>query len=352
MSGHDTAVDAPAGAHPTLASLPRQEQFVDLAGALGPRFCVTIDTEEAFDWNAPFTRDQHSIASVRGLAAFQHYARDAGVKPIYLVDYPIIDDERMGPLIAQWAADGEAEVGAHLHPWVNPPFVEQVNRTNSFAGNLPREVERAKLSVLTDRISAVTGKAPRMFRAGRYGAGPHTAELLAQAGYTIDSSVRSRFDYADENGPTYTNHPLKPYWVGEPGTLLELPLSTAYVGAARRLGERYGAAVNRGGRMIGLASRGKMLRRIPLTPEGVPAIAVCDAIDALLDDEVPVLNFSFHSPTCEIGNTPYVQSTADLAAFYAWWTVVINHLARRGVAPVTIDEVTMACQAGLRSANA
>jgi len=32
---------------------------------------------------------------------------------------------------------GKCIVGAHSHPWVNPPFKEPVNRFTSFAGNLP-----------------------------------------------------------------------------------------------------------------------------------------------------------------------------------------------------------------------
>ena len=40
--------------------------------------------------------------------------------------------------------------GAHLHPWVNPPHVEEVNARNSYVGFLPEAVERDKLAAWAD----------------------------------------------------------------------------------------------------------------------------------------------------------------------------------------------------------
>ena len=75
-----------------------------------------------------------------------------------------------------------------------------------------------------------------------------------------------------------------------------------------------------------------MLSRVPLTPEGITAAEATTAIDALIDEGVRVLNFSFHSPTLEPGHTPYVRDESDRTAFYGWWDRVLSHLARRGVA--------------------
>jgi len=64
-------------------------------------------------------------------------------------------------------------------PWVNPPFDEALTVANSFAGNLPEAIERAKLRVLTDRITEAFGRRPQVYRAGRYGIRP---EQRAAAG--------------------------------------------------------------------------------------------------------------------------------------------------------------------------
>jgi hypothetical protein len=44
---------------------------------------------------------------------------------------------------------------------------------------------------LTDTLEAAFGTRPTVYRAGRYGVGPNTAELLQELGYEIDVSVRS-----------------------------------------------------------------------------------------------------------------------------------------------------------------
>jgi hypothetical protein len=63
------------------------------------------------------------------------------------------------------------------------------------------------------------------------------------------------------------------------------------------------------------------------------------AIDALIDEGVRVLNFSFHSPTLEPGHTPYVRDEADRMEFYRWWDNVLSHLARRNVQAATLAEL-------------
>ena len=52
-----------------------------------PRFIVTVDTEEEFDWSGPFTRDRHGLSHLRAIDPFQKLCENNGVKPIYLVDY-------------------------------------------------------------------------------------------------------------------------------------------------------------------------------------------------------------------------------------------------------------------------
>ncbi|MET0250338.1 MAG: polysaccharide deacetylase family protein [Sphingobium sp.] len=322
------------------APLPADRILLD--PAFGTRFTLFVDTEEEFDWDAPFSRTGHGVSALGGMARGQAFFAAAGVKPIYVTDYPVIDDDAAAAMMGQWVSDGAADVGAHLHPWVNPPHVEEVNAANSYAGSLPENLEREKLERLCARIAERLGKRPIVYRAGRYGVGANSARLLEEAGFRIDSSVRSRFDYRAQHGPDFTGLPLNPYWAGPARSLVELPLSTAFVGLLRRGGERLYRATQPMGPVAGALSRTGMLSRVPLTPEDVPADEAVAAIDALLAEGVRVLNFSFHSPTLGIGHTPYVRSAADLTAFYRWWDAVLAHLARRGVVAATLDDVLAA----------
>ncbi len=328
-----------------LLQPPLAQDMIALAPAFGTRFMLFVDTEEEFDWDAPFSRTSDRVTALAGMARGQAYFNAAGVKPIYVTDYPVIDSDAASAMMGQWVSDGAADIGAHLHPWVNPPHVEDVNAANSYVGFLPEAVERAKLEALCQCIEARFGRRPIAYRAGRYGVGPNSARLLEEAGFRVDSSVRSRFDYSHQHGPDFHGLPQIPYWAGPSRSLIELPLSTAFAGLLRGGGERLYRAAQAMGPLAGALSRARMLSRIPLTPEGVPLHEAIAAIDALIGEGVRVLNFSFHSPTLEPGHTPYVRDEADRAVFYRWWDGVLAHLARRGVAAASLDQFIAAVHA-------
>lgn len=333
--------------HPDdLRAPPARGAFITFPPSFGTRFMLVVDTEEEFDWSAPFNRDSRSVTAASAMDRAQHYFSGAGVRPLWVTDYPVIDDPRAGPMLARWQAEGRADIGAHCHPWVNPPYDEAVNEANSFAGNLPEALERAKVTVLRDRIAEVTGKPPVAFRAGRYGIGPNTGRILRDLGFRVDTSVRSRFNYGAQRGPDFRNLPLMPWRAGPGGALIELPLSTAHVGPLARWGGTLQPAAERLPPMGSVLARTRLFQRIPLTPEGVSVRQAISAVDRLIHDGLRLLMFSFHSPSLAPGNTPYVRSDADLRAFYRWWDVMLAHLARRGVAPASLDQVLAASGLG------
>ena len=328
----------PAG---NFFAYPEASDLVELDAGDRPRFWVTIDTEEDFDWAAPFARTGYGLASVPALARCQAYFERAGVKPIYLVDWPIVADDRAGDILGAAQATGRCEIGAQLHPWVTPPHDEEVNARNSYTGNLPPDLQRAKMAALHGAIRDRFGTAPTVYRAGRYGLGQDTATMLAELGFRCDTSVRAGFDYRAGHGPDYREAPLHPWWVRTAaGAVLELPVTTVFGGALGDVGRGVYHRVARNGTHAGAAlARLGLVERLALTPEGIPAERACKAIDIAIDRRLPVLNFSFHSPSLQPGNTPYVRSEADLDLFYRWWNVVLDHLARRGVEPTTAAEI-------------
>jgi len=325
-----------------ISDTPADSAFVRFPDGFGQRFVVTVDVEEEFDWTLPMQRDGHTLDTIPALGRFQQFCEGFGVVPIYLIDYPVAASPVTVEVLGAAVAAGRAEIGVQLHPWVSPPFDEEVSTHNSYACNLPPALERAKFTALRDRLEAAFGRPPLIYRAGRYGAGCSTADLLAEAGIRIDTSVRARFDYSAAGGPNYRNHPLAPYWLDRARGLIELPLTTVFWGPLRQLGGWIYPRLWRMPRLRGALSRAGLLERIPLTPEGVSAEDALRAIDIAIDDGLPVLVFSFHSPSLEPGHTPYVRSPADLDAFYDWWRCVFACLARRGIAPTSVAGVTEA----------
>ena len=310
--------------------------------SFGTRFVVFVDTEEEFDWSKPLARENRSVATVAALPAAQARFAAAGVPLALMVDHPIVTDPRAIDLIGPLLTGGTA-VGTQLHPWVNPPFDEALTPANSFAGNLPRQLEEAKLVALTDAITAAFGTRPTAYRAGRYGLGPASFDLLAAHGYRLDSSMRPGFDYASEGGPDFSalgNHAFRI------GGIVELPLTTVFTGAARSGGIALYRSAGRIPKGRAVLARSGLLQRIPLTPEGIPVREALEAVRVAIGEGVRVLSFAFHSPSLAPGHTPYVKDKADLAAFWHWWDKMLAELDRLGAKAVGLDDAIAAALVG------
>jgi hypothetical protein len=319
---------------------PPADAYVDLPESFGRRFAVFVDTEEEFDWSKPHSRKARSTRAVGAIPAMQARFGERGVKPIYLVDHPVATDPAARAVLRPFAEAGEATIGTQLHPWVNPPFEEELSLRNSFAGNLPATLERAKLARLTEAIEEGFGLRPIVYRAGRYGAGPNTAAILEELGYRADASVRPLFDYSGDGGPDFSAVRPIPFRVGG---LLEIPLCAALTGPLGRDGGWYrriaGIPLARS-----LASRAGLLSRVALTPEGMPPREVADAVARLSEEGVRLFTFSFHSPSLQPGHTPYVRDEADLARFHAWWDRMFGFLEGEGIAPASLDDILAAAE--------
>jgi hypothetical protein len=332
-------MDAPSVFRPPA---PAPEALVRWPESFGTRFTLFVDTEEEFDWSAPFRRDGFGTAAASALPQAHRRFADRGVGVVYLVDFPVVCDAAAVDALGEVLSDHRAEVGAQLHPWVTPPFDERLSLPNSFAGNLPETLEAAKLDGLGQAIKRAFGRAPRAYRAGRYGLGPHTLRLLAARGYRVDTSMRAAYDYSAEGGPDYTAIANHGFRAGPHETILELPLTTVFTGRARQGG---GALYGRLGRLpkgMGMAARLGLLNRVSLTPEGVQLPEALEAIRVAAGEGVRLLNFAFHSPSLVPGNTPYVRDAADLRRFWAWWEGVLDLLDRLGIQPATLDEILAA----------
>ena len=126
---------------------------------------VLIDTEEEFDWSRPHDRASVGTSSIAAQTRAQAIFDRHGIRPIYCIDYPVA--ETGYGLLRELHAEAKCDIGAHLHPWVNPPHDEPLTNRNSYPGNLPRALEREKLARLTDLIAERFGEPPRVYKAGR-----------------------------------------------------------------------------------------------------------------------------------------------------------------------------------------
>jgi hypothetical protein len=309
------------------AMLPRNRRDIVRLPNSAPMVICIIDAEEEFDWSAPFAVSNNSVTTIQAQVAAQEIFRRYGLVPTYAVDYPVADQEQGYRPLREFALAGQCEIGAQLHPWVTPPFEENINEINSFACNLPFELQARKTELLTAKIEENFGIRPKVFRTGRYGAGPETVRLLQQFGYEIDCSVLpgpaiTRFS------PDYSFAPSKPYWLGSEKPILEIPVTASMVGPLRvfqHVSNRiFTSSLSQRIKLPAVLARTQLLYRARISPEGHSLNEAKQLTKTLYRAGQKIFAISYHSPSLSPGRTPYTRDQADVQRFLTW---IDNYLA-------------------------
>jgi hypothetical protein len=300
-----------------------------------PVLLVVIDTEEEFDWSAPFNRAHRGVSSIAGLVPVHRMFVELGVRPTYVIDHPVAATAQSADIVAAFAADGSAEIGAHLHPWVTPPDEEPVTAFNSYAGNLDPQLERAKLVELHAAIIRGTGVRPLTFKAGRYGIAPRTPGFLGELGFRVDLSSSPGFNWSGDGGPDFSGsrYSNDPYWIRGTPDILEIPTTGGYYGPLRVLGEALTPVDNSRNRRestLGVYLRkARLARRAMLTPEGFRLWELQALAESLLARGSRVLTLSWHSPSARPGHTWFVRSESELQQFLGTIRSFVTWFARQ-----------------------
>jgi len=321
-TGIAEVVAAPRQKQPRLA-LPRPEDVVRFPADMPPRLLVIVDAEEEFDWNH-FVRSATAVTNVRHQVLAHEILDRWKVAPTYTVDYAVASQADGVAPLAELLADGRCEIGAQLHSWVTPPFEETVSVQTSYACNLPRSLEFAKIERLTETIADSFGVRPTIYRAGRYGLGPNSMDALLRFGYQIDCSILPWVNLNTRGGPDFSEFGVDPFWVDPRRSLLELPVSVGmtgmldWMGVAEFLYPYLSSPSARSLHIPGILSRLRLLDRIPISPEGTSLEEAKLVTRWMLGQGHRVFAVSYHSSSLGIGVGPYVQNKADLSAFLGW----------------------------------
>lgn len=299
--------------HPDLRPVPAQRS----SGR--PILLVVVDTEEEFDWSRPFDRDSVGTASIpaqdHAHAVFDKY----GIVPTYVLDHAVARSAPAAAYLRRLVDAGRAHFGTHCHPWVTPPFEDEVNDYNSFHGNLRPELEAAKLEASTDAVAQAFGQRPLIFKAGRYGVGAGTLGVIQRLGYRIDCSFVPATSFERVHGPNFLGTSMHPFFMNESRELLEVPLTVGYGGRAWWAGQRFAGLWDnpllQRVRVQSVLSRLGVLWRARLSPEGFDADTQIRLMEALYAQGVRVFSLTYHSPSLAPGHTPYVRNDQDLQEF-------------------------------------
>jgi glycosyltransferase involved in cell wall biosynthesis len=314
---------------------------------------VSVDTEED-NW-AP-TREGITVENIRELPRLDRLFERLGVRATYFTSYQVATTNWSSEIIRGLIKGGRAEVGAHLHPWNTPPIRLALTTDNTMLANLPVEVQRAKISVITDALTRVLGQRPYSFRAGRWGLDRTTVAALIDCGYRVDSSVTPFKSWRDDHGPSHISAPLNVYRMDKntdqcmpvsDGRLVEVPVSWGYTHRPwRGLRAVHGALDRSALRHLGitnLAARLHVINNVVLSPEIDSVDEMLLLASRLVARGVRHLHVTFHSPTLLPGLTPFAQTAAGVDRLYANLSALIERIDR--LAPVrfaTVGEAAVA----------
>jgi len=306
-------------------------KYVDLSLLKRPVLIVVIDTEEEFPWHKPHDRTNIAISAIKEVGRVQEIFDLHNVIPCYVIDYAVASNTNDHTELKKISDDGRCIIGSHLHPWVSPPFSEEVNNHNSFPGNLPEEVEFAKLANLKAIIEEKFVTTVNIYKAGRYGIGNNTTNCLEKLGIDIDLSPTPGFNYAMSEGPNYASYSNRAFRFGSEKSQLCLPCTGGFAGWGGGckpaiydlLNSKYLLALH----APGIAARLGLVERIRLSPEGYTLNEMKKITRALLCAGEKIFTLSFHSPSVKPGCTPYVRTEQDLTEFLMRIQGYINYFS-------------------------
>ncbi len=282
---------------------------------------VGIDTEGDNQWDAR-ARANQTVENIYALPRLHGLFSRHGVRPTYVITYPVAVDPRSAQVLRRLREGGDCEIGAHHHAWETPPCDAGDVRRHPYASQLPRPQFERQLEALTNAITDAVGERPVSYRSGRFGFSSDHVAGLERLGYLVESSVAPLFYESHKGGPQFVEARLTPYFLAydsptTPGSsnVLEVPVSAAL---NRRLPKAWQYAYARAPHPY---TTKRILRALRLVRMRWlrPSYSSLDDMIGLARDlgaaGEPVLNLLFHSSEAIVGGSPYNRTQVELDAF-------------------------------------
>jgi len=258
-----------------------------------------------------------------------------GAKPTYLVSPEDLRAQRCAEALR--ALGTSCELGAHLHGEYAEPGAWEPEVTRDFQRDYDADVEKRKLTYLTDQFIRAFQHQPVSFRAGRFGIGRRTIGILEDLGYSVESSVTPNIDWSSAGSPglSFEGAPTQPYRPDRddptrPGdsSILEIPITIR-----KRL-------------LNSLPGIGKRVEPRWLRPTWTSG----EALVRLAEDEIAqarraspgravVLNAMLHNTEVIPDASPYANTEAEARVILDRLRVLLAFAQRESIAVVGLGDV-------------
>lgn len=317
------------------------------------RFLITIDTEGDNQWD--HGRDL-TVQNLKYVSRFQNLCNKYRIKPTYLITTEVCEDPYAKEIMSDFIMTGKAEIGAHLHSWTTPPFIDKdgyrLNDANhAFATELTEDLLIKKIRNLTNQIESTFGKRPLSFRSGRYGFNENVARILADNSYLVDSSVTPYTSWSHckgmpggKGGPDFMGNTAFPFKYNfAENSLLEIPvtiLPTRFpLNQNKKIADYYFSKVDNS---IFLRLFRKLLyQNQPLWLRPFRSTNI-SAFEELLNEafkiRLPYIVMMFHSSELMPGCSKYRTDENEVEELYNLLELFFQKLQERKLTSVTLTE--------------
>lgn len=318
------------------------------------RFCVTVDTEEEWDWASGYPTTPPRVTNIARLPAFQALCERHAAAVTYFVNHAVLSDPTATTVIQQLAARPSVEIGLHIHPWNTPPLATtpSVPTRDSFLHNLSWPVAKAKLDS-TLAAFAAAGLTPTSFRGGRYSTSPEIQDHLRNRGVLADASVLPFTTWEDDGAPDFRDRdpvPVRrpPRHEGDT-PLWELPLTFGYT---RRPFAKWHGVITAAGRglwkrlrAVGLMDRLGVARKAWLNLENPAYPDPAGFVPVVAAEGLPFACFTLHSSSLLPGGSPYCPTPADVDRLLKRTEECLTAATAAGWRPVTVTQTAKELEA-------
>lgn len=320
------------------------------------KFILTIDTEADNQW-------QHgcelTVKNLRSIPRLQDLCNQYQIRPTYLVTSEVCDDSFAQELFREYIHSNRAEIGAHLHSWTTPPFLDKDgyrfnDKRHSFLSELPEDLIQQKIKNLTRQIENSFGVKPVSFRSGRYGFNEEVARALIDNGYLVDSSVTPFLNWSShqglsngKGGPDFTDKTSMPYFYHfNNRSLLEIPttiLSTRYpLNTHEKFAKYYYSNVHRN--FLLKILRKFWLRKQPLLLRPFEWMNISlfeEILNEAVAQKLPYIVMLFHSSELLPGGSIYWRDDKAVNRLIALLEEFYILLKKNNIESVTLEEAVV-----------
>jgi len=317
------------------------------------KFILTIDTEGDNQWDHGRTL---TVENVKYVHRFQTLCEKHSISPTYLVTSEICEDPYAQKLLSNYVKENRAEVGAHLHSWTTPPFLQdtgfrQNDENHIFASELSYELVSGKIKNLTEQITKAIGRVPTSFRSGRYGFNETVAGVLIENNYLVDSSVTPFVSWSEQHGlpggkggPDFIDSsPFPHQYNSKIGSLTEIPVTILPTLIPLKSNHRFARYYFRN---VNNALFLRILRKLFYTSQPVwlrPTPEMTSALLLALVKEagrinLPYLTMMFHSSELMPGCSKYRPDEQSIEDLYSLLKSFFTTLESLGIESTTLTD--------------